>query len=84
MYPVDAGVQSVKIFPVHKILLTGPGAYIYFSIYSNLFSLKPFKFTYMEMKIFENTFPPYEDLQVIGMLFIPISPLTPPLVMSNA
>ncbi len=23
----------------------------------------------MEMKIFENTFPPYEDLQVIGMLF---------------
>jgi hypothetical protein len=25
--------------------------------------------TYMEMKIFEYTFPPYEDLQTLGMLF---------------
>jgi hypothetical protein len=24
---------------------------------------------YMEMKIFENTFPPYEDLQILGILF---------------
>ncbi len=31
--------------------------------------LKPFKFTYMEMKIFENTFPPYEDIQILHMLF---------------
>jgi hypothetical protein len=23
----------------------------------------------MEMKEFENTFPPYEDLQILGMLF---------------
>ncbi len=37
----------------------------------------------MEMKIFENTFPPYEDSQILG-IGIPISPLTPPLVMINA
>jgi hypothetical protein len=33
-----------------------------------MFALKPFKFAHMEMKIFENTFPPYEDLQIPGML----------------
>ncbi len=35
-----------------------------------LFALRPFKFAYMEMKIFENTLPPYEIyLQILGMLF---------------
>ncbi len=42
--------------------------YIYISIYFYLFALKPFKITYMEMKIFENNFPPYEDLKILGML----------------
>ncbi len=34
-----------------------------------MFALKPFKFTYMEMKIFENAFPPYEEFQILGILF---------------
>jgi hypothetical protein len=41
--------------------------FIYISIYSYSCALEPFKFSYMEMKIFENTFPPYEDLQILGM-----------------
>jgi hypothetical protein len=51
-----------------------------------MFALKPFKFTYIEMKIFENTFLPSEDLQIHGTVCFPLptSPLTPPLVMSNA
>ncbi len=37
------------------------------------------------MKIFENTSPSYKDVQILGMYFsLPTSPLTPPLVMSNA
>jgi hypothetical protein len=36
------------------------------------------------MKIFENNFPPYEDLQILGMLSLLTSPLTSPLVMNNA
>ncbi len=43
--------------------------FIYISIYSYMFSLKSFKCTFMGMKIFENTFPSYEDLQILGMLF---------------
>ncbi len=50
-----------------------------------MFALKPFKFTFMQMKIFENTFPLYEDLQILLAYFsLPTSPLTPFLVMSNA
>jgi hypothetical protein len=58
---------------------------VYISIYSYLFALKPFNFTYMEMKLFENTFPPYENLQILGIgTFHFTSPLTAPLVKSNA
>jgi hypothetical protein len=49
-----------------------------------MFALKPFKFTYKEMKIFENTFPPYEDFQILGILFTSYITLTPPLEKSNA
>jgi hypothetical protein len=35
----------------------------------------------MEMKIFENTFPPYEDLQILGMLFT--SHITPHTTLGN-
>jgi hypothetical protein len=44
-------VQSCKV-PVN--------IYLYF--YSYVFALNPFKFTYMGMKIFENTYPPYEEI----------------------
>jgi hypothetical protein len=37
----------------------------------------------MEMKIFENTFPPYENLQILGILFTSYITLTPLLVMTN-
>jgi hypothetical protein len=47
-----------------------------------MFALKPIKFTYMEIKIFESSFSPYEDLHILGMLFT--SPLTSPLVMCSA
>jgi hypothetical protein len=60
-------------------------AFIYFSTYSDiyLFALKPFKFTYMEMKKFEkNTFPPYEAYKFLACFSLPTSPLTPPLVMT--
>ncbi len=43
-------------------------------IWSYLFALKPFMFTYMEMKIFENTFPPYEDLTILPYFYLPTSP----------
>jgi hypothetical protein len=56
--------------------------FIYLSIYSYLFALQPFEFSYMEMKIIENTFPPYEDLHAFHFPHHPS--LTPPLVMSNA
>jgi hypothetical protein len=61
IYTVDASVRSVKIFPVHKIVLTGPWqnappCKVPMSIYSYIFALKPIKFTYMEMKIFESSF----------------------------
>jgi hypothetical protein len=35
----------------------------------------------MEMEIFENSFPPYEDLQILGMLFN--SHLTPHTTLGN-
>ncbi len=58
--------------------------YIYISIYLYMFALKPFKFTYMEMKIFENTYPPYEDLQILGILFTShFTPHTPIMVKTN-
>jgi hypothetical protein len=53
--------------------------YIYIFIYSYLFAQKPFKVTYMEMKIFENSFPPYENLKFLGCFSLPTSPVTPPL-----
>jgi hypothetical protein len=34
-----------------------------------LFALRPFKFAYMEMKIFENTLPPHENLHILDKLF---------------
>ncbi len=35
----------------------------------------------MEMKIFENSFPPYEDLQILGILFT--SYITPHTTLDN-
>jgi hypothetical protein len=35
----------------------------------------------MEMKVFENIFPPYEDLQILGMLFT--SHITPHTTLGN-
>jgi hypothetical protein len=44
--------------------------------------LKPFKFTYMEMTIFENTYPPpHEGLQIVGILFT--SYITPHTTLGN-
>jgi hypothetical protein len=43
-----------------------------------MFALKPIKFTYMETKIFESSFSPSEELQILGMLFTPTSPLNHP------
>ncbi len=57
-----------------------PVTYIYISINSYLFALKPFKFIYIE-KIFENSFSPYEDLQILGMLFT--SHITPHTTLGN-
>jgi hypothetical protein len=95
MYSIDAPVRPVKILftkycwhalgrmhsPVRSLW-----TFNYISIYSCLFALKPpFKSTYMEMKIFENIFPPHEDLQTLRMLFTShITSHTTPLVMSNA
>jgi hypothetical protein len=51
-----------------------------------MLALKPIKFTYMEIKIFESSFSPYEDLKILGMLLTshPTLALTPPLVMCSA
>ncbi len=55
---------------------------IYISIYTHIcLPSNLFKFTYMEMKIFENIFPPYEDLQTLGMLFT--SHITPHTTLGN-
>ncbi len=59
MYPKGAPVRQVKISPGHKILLTGPWAEC---------CIQSCKVP-VNMKIFENTFPPYEDLQILGILF---------------
>ncbi len=45
---------------------------------SYMFALKPIKFTYMEMKIFERSFLHMKTYKILG------SPLTPPLVMCSA
>jgi hypothetical protein len=62
MYPVEALVGTLKNFSYTQNTVDRP--------YSYLIALKPFKFTYMEMKIFENSFLPYKVLQILGMLFI--------------
>jgi hypothetical protein len=52
------------------------GTYIYISIYSYLYALKPFKFTYMAIKIFENTFPPCEgEFEFLACFSLTTSPL---------
>jgi hypothetical protein len=44
--------------------------YNYISIYSYVFpKTNKVYIQYMEMKIFESSFSPYEDLQILGMLF---------------
>jgi hypothetical protein len=79
MYPLDARVRTIKISPVHKILLTGtwtectaqgPCEHLYIHLLISVCPKKPFKVTYKEMKIFENACPQYEVLQILGMLFI--------------
>jgi hypothetical protein len=59
MYPKDAPVKPVKLSPVN--------IYLYIRLLISV-SPKQFKFTYMEMKIYEDTFPPNEDLQTLGIL----------------
>jgi hypothetical protein len=91
MYLKDAPMWTVKISPVDKILLIALGQnpqpcevpvniYLFFHLFY-LFALKSFKFTYMEMKIFENTFLPYEDLQILCMFFT--SHITPHTTLGN-
>jgi hypothetical protein len=54
--------------------------YLYFHLLISVCP-KTIKLTYMEMKIFENTFPPYEDLHILGMLST--SHITPHTTLGN-
>jgi hypothetical protein len=62
MYAVEALVGTLTNFSCTQNTVDRP--------YSYLLALKPFKFTYMEIKTFENSFLPYKVVQVLGMLFI--------------
>ncbi len=57
--------------------------YIYIYIYSYLFALKPYKFTYVEMKIFKKAFLHMKTYKFSAWLSLLRSSLTSPLVMKK-
>jgi hypothetical protein len=76
-------------FVIHVLCVDKEGIYSpirslwtkkYISIYSYMFALKSFAFTYLK----KNSFSPFEDLKFLTCFSLPTTPLTSPLVMSNA
>jgi hypothetical protein len=89
-YPIDERVWTIKISPEHKIVLRGlcqnlqpynsckQKKYIFNNSY--MFTLKPFKFTYMK----KQPSSAMKTLKFLTCFSLLTTPLTSPLVMSNA